>query len=158
MRKGGCVENVTEEGLVGPLLLARSAIDRSGALRNDPERLKRAWADATTRVLVIDNGHTLVRRAGEGVELVLLPPAETPPGERYLLGVDSEGITYFAVAAPLPAVGGRERRDDGSLAHAPVLPPCRRRAGWLAGSAGRAPHGRLHPRHRRQVDAAHVAA
>lgn len=90
-----------EEQLIGPLLLARGTIDRSAALRADADWLARAWADPKTRVLVIDNGHTLVRREGEEVHAVLLPPAEAPPGERFLLGVE-DGVAYFAVAAPLP--------------------------------------------------------
>lgn len=90
-----------EEQLIGPLLLARGTIDRSAALRADAGWLARAWADPRTRVLVIDNGHTLVRREGEEVHAVLLPPAEAPPGERFLLGVE-DGVAYFAVAAPLP--------------------------------------------------------
>lgn len=90
-----------EEQLIGPLLLARGTIDRSAALRADAGWLARAWADTRTRVLVIDNGHTLVRREGEEVHAVLLPPAEAPPGERFLLGVE-DGVAYFAVAAPLP--------------------------------------------------------
>ena len=32
---------------------------------------------------------------------MLLPTADAPEGERYLLGVDAEGVAYFAVTAPL---------------------------------------------------------
>ncbi|GAA3105445.1 NAD(+) diphosphatase [Streptosporangium carneum] len=95
------MEITTGEGLLGPLLLARGAIDRSALLRGDAEWLERAWADGATRVVVVDDGQALVRRRGEGVALVLLPTAEAPKGERYLLGVDAEGIAYFAVAASL---------------------------------------------------------
>ncbi|WP_326825524.1 NAD(+) diphosphatase [Streptosporangium sp. NBC_01756] len=93
-----------QEGLLGPLLLARSAIDRSAMLRNDAEWLKRAWADGASRVVVVDDGQALVRRNGEQTALVLLPTAEAPEGERYLLGVDTEGVVYFAVSAPLAGV------------------------------------------------------
>ncbi|MBB4918076.1 NAD(+) diphosphatase [Streptosporangium saharense] len=99
------VDITTQEGLLGPLLLARSAIDRSAVLRGDAEWLDRAWADGATRVVVVDDGRALVRRRGDGVDLVLLPTAEAPPGERYLLGVDAEGIAYFAVSGTLPATG-----------------------------------------------------
>lgn len=90
-----------EEQLIGPLLLARGTIDRSSAMRTDEGWLERAWSDPATRVLVIDDGHTLVRRSGDEVHAVLYPPAEAPPGTRYLLGVE-DGVAYFAVAAPLP--------------------------------------------------------
>ncbi|WP_329428524.1 NAD(+) diphosphatase [Streptosporangium sp. NBC_01495] len=95
------MEITAQEGLLGPLLLARSAIDRSAALRGDAEWLERAWADTATRVVVVDDGQALVRRSGGEAKLVLLPTADAPDGERYLLGVDAEGIAYFAVAAPL---------------------------------------------------------
>jgi NAD+ diphosphatase len=39
---------------------------------------------------------------------VLLGTDQAPEGERYLLGVDEDGVAYFAVAAPLPAVEGTE--------------------------------------------------
>jgi NAD+ diphosphatase len=96
-----------EEKLVGPLLLARGTIDRSSALRADERWLERAWSDPATRVLVIDNGHTLVRRTGDQVHAELYAPAEAPPGERYLLGVE-DGVAYFAVAAPLPGIAKGE--------------------------------------------------
>ncbi|MGR6914752.1 NAD(+) diphosphatase [[Actinomadura] parvosata] len=92
-----------EEQLIGPLLLARGTIDRSSALRANERWLERAWADPATKVLVIDDGHTLVRRSGDEVHAVLFPPAEAPAGERYLLGVE-DGVAYFAVAAPLPGL------------------------------------------------------
>ncbi|MFI9594043.1 NAD(+) diphosphatase [Nonomuraea sp. NPDC052265] len=95
------MEKTAEEQLIGPLLLARGTIDRSSALRADDRWLEKAWADPGTRVLVIDNGHTLVRRSGDEVHAVLYAPADAPPGERYLLGVEG-GAVYFAVAAPLP--------------------------------------------------------
>ncbi|MFB9678068.1 NAD(+) diphosphatase [Streptosporangium vulgare] len=95
------MEITAQEGLLGPLLLARSAIDRSATLRGDAEWLEKTWADAATRVVVVDDGQALVRRSGGEVKLVLLPTADAPEGERYLLGVDAEGVAYFAVAAPL---------------------------------------------------------
>ncbi|MGW6496942.1 NAD(+) diphosphatase [Nonomuraea angiospora] len=99
------METTAEEQLIGPLLLARGTIDRSSALRANEQWLERAWTDPSTRVLVIDDGHTLVRRSGDTVQAVLYAPADAPPGERYLLGVE-EGVAYFAVAAPLPGVPG----------------------------------------------------
>ncbi|GAA1518470.1 NAD(+) diphosphatase [Sphaerisporangium rubeum] len=90
------------EVLMGPLLLARGGVDRSGVHRGDEAWLKSAWADPATRVLLIGDGHTLVRRRNGAAELVFLSPADTPPGERYLLGVDTDGVTYFAVAVTTP--------------------------------------------------------
>ncbi|MFI6500721.1 NAD(+) diphosphatase [Nonomuraea typhae] len=97
------METRAEEQLIGPLLLARGTIDRSALLRGDAAWLERAWAAPSTRVLIINDGHTLVRRTGEHVEAVLYPAAEAPQGERYLLGVEDD-TAYFAVAAPLPGV------------------------------------------------------
>ncbi|WP_245642413.1 NAD(+) diphosphatase [Nonomuraea candida] len=96
-----------EEQLIGPLLLARGTIDRSSALRADERWLERAWSDPSARVLVIDDGHTLVRRSGDEVHAVLFAPADAPQGERYLLGVE-DGTAYFAVAAPLPGIAKSE--------------------------------------------------
>ncbi|MEV6860855.1 NAD(+) diphosphatase [Streptosporangium subroseum] len=98
------MEITTQEELLGPLLLARSTIDRSALFRGDAEWLKRAWEDSAARVLIVDDGKALVRRSGEDVALTLLPTADAPEGERYLLGVDAEGVAYFAVTAPLPGV------------------------------------------------------
>jgi NAD+ diphosphatase len=69
-------------------------------LRNDPVWLAEAWP--RSRVLVIDDGRALVA----GDHLVLLRPDQAPEGERLFLGVDTAGIPYFAVVAPLPAVRG----------------------------------------------------
>ncbi|MGV9376889.1 NAD(+) diphosphatase [Nonomuraea sp. NPDC003707] len=99
------METTAEEQLIGPLLLARGTIDRSSALRVNEQWLEQAWTDPSTRVLVIDDGHTLVRRSGDTVQAVLYAPADAPPGERYLLGVE-DGVAYFAVAAPLPSGPG----------------------------------------------------
>ncbi|MBO4273868.1 NAD(+) diphosphatase [Microbispora triticiradicis] len=123
------------DGLLGPLLLARSAIDRSAALRGDEEWLRKAWEAEKTRVLLVQDGRTLIRRFTDGAALVLTSPAEAPEGTRYLLGVDEDGVPYFAVNAPLPepaqgagdAVGLREAavllddRDAGLLVYAVAL-------------------------------------
>lgn len=113
------MEITTQEGLLGPLLLARSAIDRSAALRGDAEWLKRAWADGASRVVVVDDGQALVRRDGDEAALVLLPTADAPEGERYLLGVDVDGIVYFAVSASLEGV---TRGDSFNRIVAPLAP------------------------------------
>jgi NAD+ diphosphatase len=94
-----------EDKLIGPLLLARGTIDRSSALRADEGWLEQAWSDPATRVLVIDNGHTLVRRTDDEIHAVLYSSADAPAGPRYFLGVE-DGVAYFAVAAPLPGLPG----------------------------------------------------
>ncbi|WP_203992418.1 NAD(+) diphosphatase [Sphaerisporangium rufum] len=91
-----------ENGLLGPLLLARGGVDRSGALRGDEAWLKSAWADPGTRVLLVGDGRTLVRRSDGATTLLFVPPAEAPPGDRYLLGVGPDGVAYFAVAVDGP--------------------------------------------------------
>jgi NAD+ diphosphatase len=120
----------TSEGLLGPLLLARSAIDRSAALRGDEEWLARAWAAEKTRVLVVDDGQTMIRNFTDGAAVVFYSPLDAPQGPRYLLGVDPDGVSYFAVQAPLPegkAAGLRQvgalldDRDAGLLVYAVAL-------------------------------------
>ncbi|MFC4058250.1 NAD(+) diphosphatase [Planomonospora corallina] len=115
----------TDEGLLGPLLLARGAIDRSAARRGDTEWIEAAWADPATRALVVDAGQTRIRRRGEGAELALISAREAPEGERYLLGVGPDGTAYFAVAAPLADAA----RDDPSRRLVAPLDP----ASWPEG-------------------------
>ncbi|MEU4831420.1 NAD(+) diphosphatase [Streptosporangium sp. NPDC023615] len=107
------MEITAQEGLLGPLLLARGAIDRSAALRADTGWLEAAWADEATRVMVVGDGRALVRRLGEEAELVLLSTAEAPEGERYLLGVDARQVAYFAVAVPAQGRSGPVAGDPG---------------------------------------------
>ncbi|GII57029.1 NUDIX hydrolase [Planotetraspora thailandica] len=118
------------EGLLGPLLLARNTVDRSAALRGDEEWLARSWAAEKTRVLVIDGGQTVIRRFTDGAAVALYSPLEAPSGPRYLLGVDLDGVAYYAVQAPLPegeAAGLRQvgalldDRDAGLLVYAVAL-------------------------------------
>jgi NAD+ diphosphatase len=113
---------LAEEQLLGPLLLARSAIDRSAILRNDTAWLDRVWGDAVTRVMVVDEGRSLVRRAGEDTSIVFFSPQEAPEGERYLLGVDADGVAYFAVAGSLS--GLTHDREHGDTGRPPrIVPP-----------------------------------
>ncbi|MFF3665323.1 NAD(+) diphosphatase [Microtetraspora malaysiensis] len=104
----------TTDGLMGPLLLSRGIVDRSAALRNDEDWLRRVWAEETTRVLLVHEGRTLVRSRGMEASLTLMSPAEAPQGPRYLLGVDAEGVPYFAVKTPLPdEITERPAPEDG---------------------------------------------
>jgi NAD+ diphosphatase len=85
---------------------ARGPLDRAAHRRTDAEWLLKAWDRA--RVLVVDDGHVLVR-PGEPPELVLIEPADAPDGERFFLGEDTDGTVYFAVAADVTAPEGTER-------------------------------------------------
>src|SRR5437879_6340186 len=114
---------------LGQLALSRGTLDRVAEHRKDDAWLAAAWADPRTRVFAVDRGRALIRD-GSPPALVLGPPAEAPEGDRYLLGVDADGVTYFAVAAALPVMEGATAgdlraygarlgdRDSGLLTHA----------------------------------------
>jgi NAD+ diphosphatase len=130
----GVTDGVTDAltGPLGWLALSRGTLDRVTERRRDEEWLARAWSDPHTRVLVVKDGSALVR-VQDSPALVLVSPAEAPPDERYLLGVDDNDVAYFAVDGPLPAVDGAEPgplrrvgallsdRDSGMLVHAVAL-------------------------------------
>ncbi len=111
-----------------PLAFSRSMIDRAAERRRDDRWLAAAWSDRRTRVLVVAEGDAPV---ADG-RLVLVSPVEAPDGERFLLGVDGDGVAYFAVQLDGPhpdprAVGLRraslslDDRDGGLLVHAIAL-------------------------------------
>jgi NAD+ diphosphatase len=114
---------------LGWLALARGTLDRVSERRRDEEWVARTWADPTTRIFVIEKGEVLVRGERQP-ELVFVPAGRAPEGDRYLLGLDSGGVAYFAVAGELPTIEGAERaglrqvgavlpdRDSGLLTHA----------------------------------------
>ena len=127
---------MTSPGLspLGSLALARGTVDRVTARRLDKDWLDAAWKDPRTRVLVVSDGQALVRDDGDHIELVFVSPEQAPAGTRFLLGQDSNGVVYFGVSAPLPAIAGTERaaslrevgallpdRDAGLLTHAVAL-------------------------------------
>ncbi len=93
---------------LGWLALSRGTLDRVGERRRDDVWLVEAWADPRTRVLVIERGKVLVRPEPA---LLLFGTADAPEGERYLLGVDPDGVAYFGVSAPLPEIEGTEPAD-----------------------------------------------
>lgn len=118
------------ESRISRLPLSRTTVERLADRRWDDDWLTRMWADPRSRVLVVERGRALVDAADR---LVLVPPAEAPQGERFLLGVEG-GQAYFAVWAALPEaprdtrvaslrdVGGRlDDRDAGLLVHAVAL-------------------------------------
>ena len=113
------------------LALARGTVDRVTARRTDKDWIDAAWKDPRTRVLVVHDGHALVR---SDEKLVFLAPEKAPAGTRFLLGEDTDSTIYFGVSAPLgPATGSiratslREvgallsDRDAGLLTHAVAL-------------------------------------
>ncbi|MYV99758.1 NAD(+) diphosphatase [Streptomyces sp. SID3343] len=115
--------------------LARSALDRAAEHRLDQAWLDEAWKEPRTRVLVLAQGRVQWSGPEHEPRLVLIGSADAPEGERYLLGVDPDGVTYFAVAVdtlPEAAEGIREAqlytlgtllddRDAGLLVHATGL-------------------------------------
>ncbi|MEV4253331.1 NAD(+) diphosphatase [Spirillospora sp. NPDC049652] len=125
-------ENSTDHGPLEWLALARGTLDRAAERRGDDAFLDAAWNDPRSRVLVVRGGQVNAVLGAEPA-LVLLPPGEAPPGDRYFLGVDGDGAAFFAVAAPLPVVEGAEPvglrrvgallpdRDSGLMTHAVSL-------------------------------------
>jgi len=124
-------------GGVPPLALARAGVDRAAEHRLDEPWLAAAWSHPDTRVLLVAEGQAFVIDTEAGSELVLLPSFEAPEdGERYFLGTDDAGVSYFAVSldslpgrldgdarpAGLREVGGLlADRDSGLLVHAVAL-------------------------------------
>jgi NAD+ diphosphatase len=119
-------------GTFGRLVLARGTVDRVTHRRTDKDWIDAAWKDPRTRVLVVHDGHALVREDG----LVFVTPEEAPAGTRFLLGQDSDGVVYFGVSGPLGAPSAAEGvrvaslrevgallsdRDAGLLTHAVAL-------------------------------------
>ncbi len=94
-------------GPIGELALARGTIDHATHRRQDGDWLADAWRDPRTRVLVMSDGRAPVRDAADAgsvsaegpAELVLVPPQQAPDATRVLLGVDGDGVAYFAVLA-----------------------------------------------------------
>ncbi|WP_370466860.1 NAD(+) diphosphatase [Streptacidiphilus sp. PB12-B1b] len=120
-----------------PLALARAGVDRAAEHRLDEPWLAAAWSHPDTRVLVVAEGQAFVIDTGTGSELVLLPSFEAPDGgERYFLGTNGDGVSYFALdvdslpgrldgdarPAGLREVGGLlGDLDSGLLVHAVAL-------------------------------------
>jgi NAD+ diphosphatase len=93
---------VTCTGPLGELALARGTVDRMTVRRMDKDWIDAAWKDPRSRLLVVDEGQAVVREDGDRVELVMVSPEEAPPGTRFLLGQDEDGVVYFGVSGPLP--------------------------------------------------------
>src|SRR5436189_1197554 len=89
------------EGELGRMLLARSQVDRAAERRTDDAWQAAAWAAAGTRVFAVDDSKAeavlepsagLVFREGAYFD------ARYPDAERYFLGVDPDGVAYYAVS------------------------------------------------------------
>ncbi|MEN3583170.1 NAD(+) diphosphatase [Streptomyces sp. ZYX-F-203] len=81
-------------------LTAASGIDRAAHHRLDEAWLAAAWSHPSTRCFVVSGGQVLVDETPEGrTELVTTPSFEAPLTEahRYFLGVDENGVSYFAL-------------------------------------------------------------
>ncbi|MCZ7416664.1 MULTISPECIES: NAD(+) diphosphatase [unclassified Streptomyces] len=91
----------TEEYTERPLTLAGTGgIDRAAGHRLDEAWLAAAWSHPTTRCFVVSGGQALVVDTEDGgTELVTMPSFDAPFTEshRYFLGVDAEGVRYFAL-------------------------------------------------------------
>lgn len=81
-------------------LTATGGIDRAVHHRMDEAWLAAAWSHPTTRCFVVSGGRVLIEDTGDGgAELVTMPSFDAPLTEahRYFLGVDEDGVRYFAL-------------------------------------------------------------
>lgn len=81
-------------------LTATGGIDRASHHRLDEAWLAAAWSHPTTRVFVVSGGQALIEDKEDGTtELVMMPSFDAPFTEahRYFLGVDEDGVRYFAL-------------------------------------------------------------
>jgi NAD+ diphosphatase len=120
------------------LALARSTLDRATERRRNTSWVDARWADPRCRVLVVSDGQAAVSE--DASALVYASPSDLDESgvgveERYLLGLDAEGVPYFAVPgedqfpsgdgtrlAGLREAGGLlSDRDAGVLVHAIAL-------------------------------------
>lgn len=110
------------EGELGRMLLARSVVDRAAERRTDEEWLAAAWAGEGTRVFAVDDSRAeAVLDPAPG--LVFHPGAAFdalyPGAERYFLGVDDEGVAYFAVSVGTPGPDGKPTASTAGSASTP---------------------------------------
>jgi NAD+ diphosphatase len=131
---------VTDTRVLPPLVLASSDVDRAALHRLDDGWLAAAWQDPATRVLIVSDARAAV--TGDD-ELLLVPPASAPDGERLFLGTDPAGFAHFAVLIETPVTtlrfaGLREvgtalsDRQAGLLVHALGLESWHRAHGYCA--------------------------
>ncbi|WP_262412682.1 NAD(+) diphosphatase [Actinacidiphila acidipaludis] len=122
-----------------PIALTHQGVDRAAHHRMDEAWLAAAWSHPTTRVFVVSGGQVLVEDTEDGrTELVMTPAFDAPETEthRYFLGIDPDGVRYFALqkdalpgrmddearAAGLREVGGLlSPLEAGLMVHAVAL-------------------------------------
>ncbi|MDT0342559.1 NAD(+) diphosphatase [Streptomyces litchfieldiae] len=81
-------------------LTGTGGIDRGAHHRLDEAWLGAAWSHPTTRVFVVSGGQALIEETADGrTELVMMPSFDAPLTEahRYFLGMDADGVRYFAL-------------------------------------------------------------
>ncbi len=103
---------MTSAGPLGELALARGTVDRVTTRRTDQDWIDAAWKDPRSRLLVVNEGNAIVREDGGRAELVFVSPEEAPPGTRFLLGQDADGVVYFGVSGPPPGEQDGEQATD----------------------------------------------
>jgi len=88
-----------------PMMLSRGTHNRAAHLRSDAAGLAAAWDDPRARVLRVHDG--LAAFSGDGADIAYLTPSQIDPdASRYFLGLDGDGVPYFAVDAPWEPVEG----------------------------------------------------
>jgi NADH pyrophosphatase NudC (nudix superfamily) len=128
--------------VTAPPALSRGTVDRAALRRGDEAWVAATLAAPGAGVLVLSPGRGTGRRASgwlapvadgpAGPDLVFVPHADAPPGERWLLGVDGDGRSYWATMGPPDPAAGRAAdlwevgarlsdRDAGLLTHAVAL-------------------------------------
>ena len=95
------------------LALSRAVVDRAAHRRSDPAWLAAAWAAPATRVVLLRDGAAAV--TGDPPRLDLDGRPHGPADGRFLLGVDDEGVAYFAVDGGDEAAGRTSGRTYGGL-------------------------------------------
>lgn len=88
------------EDLLPEFAFQHAGHDRISDRRDDPEFLAAAWADPSTRAVVIRDLELAVNAAGSS--LATMAPAAAPDGLRMLLG-RADGVVYFLVIADAAA-------------------------------------------------------
>jgi NAD+ diphosphatase len=113
------------------LALARAVVDRAAHRRTDSRWLSATWEARGTRVLRLGDGTAAVVDDPPRLDLAQRP--DVPEEQRFFLGVDDEGVAYFAATGTdtgetgsthrgLREVGAvLDARDAGLLVHAVSL-------------------------------------